>query len=630
MQILRFISLFWFCQTLPVLSQSGMTVSPESILVGSAQKMRFEFIVGASGMKIGGGARLQLPVGNLETEPYFWDRPQTDLPDARGFVRVETSAAANLKLKLYGRRGGVIECAVQKGELQAGDKVIIHYSGVTQSLAWNLKVRVEERMDAQSEWRFIEPLPVIRFIPQKAVTLLAVAPSDVMLNETFELAVVLLDRFGNRARGFRGKIDLSGSVDRLSHTFTETDSGVYIFQGLSYEESGFQRIFVADSFLTAHSNYTLVHKSKPRYQRLFGDSHFHTGGGADNLRTNGRGGDHRGNFTTADQAYRYIRDVMRLDFASSSEHDIPEFTEPVWQKSQSISNAFYEPGRFTTFFAYEWTAPVGHHVVAYKDSGNAVVSRHQHDSLDSLWQKLDEQGAPAITIPHVTWPSPGHEIWASIHNGYRKLGEIYSLWNNRWLLQPADDPQRFELGSDGVWSYQYAWAKGHRVGVIGSSDNHTGHPGANNYTIYTQHTGGLAVVLASENSRDAIWGAFQQRRTYATTGTRILLDFSSDGNPMGSEYSSDKPPTFFVAAAGTNRIMKIELIKHDSGGYQTIYLEKPDSTVCTFEFIDARFHENSFYYVRVTQVDEYWRSPWANTTSEMAWSSPIWLNYHKP
>ena len=246
-----------------------------------------------------------------------------------------------------------------------------------------------------------------------------------------------------------------------------------------------------------------------------------------------------------------------------------------------------------------------------------------------MWENLDNQGASAITIPHVTWPTPDHQIWKHVNNHYRKIGEIYSLWNNRWLLQPGDDPQRFEIDENGSWSYQYAWAQGHKIGVIGSSDNHTGHPGANNYTVYTQHTGGLAVVLAKGNNREDIWDAYQHRRTYATTGVRILLDYTSDGHYMGDEYSSNAPPEFRVKVAGTNTLKSVEIIKYDGRSYRAIYSISPDSETANFRYIDNEFKEDSFYYVRVTQVDEYWRSPWSNTTSEMAWSSPIWINYSK-
>jgi len=98
---------------------------------------------------------------------------------------------------------------------------------------------------------------------------------------------------------------------------------------------------------------------------------------------------------------------------------------------------------------------------------------------------------------------------------------------------------------------------------------------------------------------------------------------------MGDEYSTNIPPEFTVKVAGTNTLKSVEIIKYDGRGYLTIYSINPESETVDFRFTDNEFKEDSFYYLRVTQVDEYWRSPWSNTTSEMAWSSPIWINYSK-
>jgi uncharacterized protein DUF3604 len=68
------------------------------------------------------------------------------------------------------------------------------------------------------------------------------------------------------------------------------------------------------------------------------------------------------------------------------------------------------------------------------------------------------------------------------------------------------------------------------------------------------YAGSLAAVHARERSRDAIWEALVNRRTYATTGDRILLWFdiqTPDGPlPMGSEITTHSAPVFRVRAVG--------------------------------------------------------------------------------
>jgi hypothetical protein len=90
----------------------------------------------------------------------------------------------------------------------------------------------------------------------------------------------------------------------------------------------------------------------------------------------------------------------------------------------------------------------------------------------------------------------------------------------------------------------------YRFGFIGSTDTHNGTPGLVRPIDFPGHvgvvddtpeerlgpgnvthdtlinsTGGLAAVWSVENSRDAIFEAFQRRETYATSGPRITLRF---------------------------------------------------------------------------------------------------------
>lgn len=72
------------------------------------------------------------------------------------------------------------------------------------------------------------------------------------------------------------------------------------------------------------------------------------------------------------------------------------------------------------------------------------------------------------------------------------------------------------------------------------------------------YTGGLVAVHAGDRTREGIWEAMQQRRTYATSGERILLWFDlvnggASGDEvvgMGQETAMSTAPAFRVRAVG--------------------------------------------------------------------------------
>lgn len=190
-----------------------------------------------------------------------------------------------------------------------------------------------------------------------------------------------------------------------------------------------------------------------------------------------------------------------------------------------------------------------------------------------------------------------------------------------------DAPPRPDTGflrkvlSDGLQLQREVGVNPYQFGVIASTDTHLGTPGAAEEDRFLGHggagvpaaseippglpdkleynPGGLAVLWAEENSRDALFTAMRRREAYATSGPRIVSRFFAGWNypadicespdriamayaggvPMGAELPGrGEAPSFLVAAsmdAGTPDspgmpLQRIQVIKGwiDASGEQ--------------------------------------------------------------
>src|SRR5690606_26580151 len=85
---------------------------------------------------------------------------------------------------------------------------------------------------------------------------------------------------------------------------------------------------------------------------------------------------------------------------------------------------------------------------------------------------------------------------------------------------------------------QDALANGLRFGIIGGSDAHGliwHHKMSRKRDAYRA---GLAVLLAPECTRHALFDAMKKRRAYGTTGTKPRVEFRVNNHLMGEEFST--------------------------------------------------------------------------------------------
>ena len=157
------------------------------------------------------------------------------------------------------------------------------------------------------------------------------------------------------------------------------------------------------------------------------------------------------------------------------------------------------------------------------------------------------------------------------------------------------------------------WAQGLVLSTIAASDDHRSHPGQPHW--------GVAAVRAPELTRDAVFDALYARRTYGTTGARILLDFTVNGAPMGSETTADGPPRLRVDAHGTDVIESVQVLRFSKaeGGFSVLFDLQPNALDFSWTGVDGGFLGDALYYVRLRQRGH------VRGRAVMAWSSPIWV-----
>ena len=217
-----------------------------------------------------------------------------------------------------------------------------------------------------------------------------------------------------------------------------------------------------------------------------------------------------------------------------------------------------------------------------------------------------------ILIPHhpLVWMN-----WDCYDETLDRLVEIYSCWGS----SEYPDNDMWNKASPPGQSVRDALGRGYKLGFVGGSDSHTGYPGrsipdADRYK-FVCYKSGYTAVYAEKLTRESIFEALRNRRCYATTGVRIIVELFVDGKPMGSsiaEKEKRERHTVSFSINGTDRIKCAEIIRDG----EIVYTIQPYTEYFKDEWIDKsdKRKKGSYYYLRVTQVD-----------GNRAWSSPIWI-----
>ena len=394
---------------------------------------------------------------------------------------------------------------------------------------------------AESDHAYALPIQPIKVHGSDIASVHAFSPSVVRPGEAFELSVRAEDQYYNRATGPIPAFTVYANDKEIAKV-PASGEAITVVPALQFESPGVYWITVtsADGAISGVGNPMLV--SADAHKVYWGETHGHSGF------AEGIG--------TPDRFMQWAKDDARLDFVTHSEHDI-WLDDFEWNKLIANVREYSEQGRFIAYPGYEYTAPNsqgGHHNVLFRDAKSRErVPIQLFPTLSKLYAGLRAKYSTddVLIIPH-----------AHQSGDYRQNDPEMET-----LVEIMSQHGTFE------WFGRMYLKYGHQVGFVAASDNHLSQPGyTSTWAGFMSQRGGLAAVRAAANTRDGIFDAMKELRTYATTGDRIILDVTVNGTEMGQRAPFAEERLIEGRVIGTAPIDAITIVKNDQEIWHKDYL----------------------------------------------------------
>lgn len=605
---------------------AGSTViSPSHVTVGQPVSFTIRYFAGPKGLPPGSRIRFAVPLAFSE--------PQNEAPEREGFVSCKSPGGFPISIESIGRSEETHEaidiiCYLSKG-LPPGEGIELNYRTERTYLFpcrfhevdrryWYSKLPPLSAAVAVDERRLFVSLTegsghMVEFVPGPAERLHLFLPGRRKYGKGLKLRGVFTDKYRN--------VPPSGKVAANIELFLVqgdekialgTPAGHFLERhrfeiSLPNLKPGVYRAIALDAVtletLAISNPLEILPRGSEEPEIYWGEIHGHT------EMSDGCGG-----FV---ELYRHARHEGCLDFAAAADHAC-YFSDNEWQWMQDITNSWNRPGEFVTLVGYEWAGRQVHRNI-YTSRDRLDLFRGMYpptSSIQTVWEHFKDDET-IVAGPHA---SLAHGlIWEFHEPSIERFVEVYSMWG---ASDSRDNPLAPVAISPKAISVDELLKGGAHLGFTGGGDCHEGHCGfscedperqgkvPHTFALRLAYRCGMTAALLERLDRDSLIMALRQRKTYATTGARILLSFSVSGIAMGGLGRTDSA-IVRASAHGCAPIKRMEIIKDG----EVAFRKDGEGLDISIEWRDpeppSREH---FYYVRLIQQD-----------SQMAWSSPVWV-----
>ena len=355
------------------------------------------------------------------------------------------------------------------------------------------------------------------------------------------------------------------------------------------------------------------------FQRYFGQLHSHT-----------QYSDGAGSLESALSYVKNLPDTANVDFVAFTDHSNyfdstsaanPEgalydmslasaSSQQTWKSYKDAVAAFNaeNAGSMVAMAGFEmtWSGGPGH-INTFNTPGivsrnNSTLNNKTKDTGMQAYYKLLSQSEGANALSQFNHPG-------TTFGNFIDFGYWDAVIDTRMYMVEVGNGEG-QIGAGGYYpSYeQYIMAldKGWHVAPTNNQDNHKGRWGNANDA--------RDVVLTDDFTEDGIYEAIRNRRMYATEDKNLELDYTVNGNMMGSIIDVPEKLSFEVSFNDPDRtdsIAKVELVANSG---KVAYTWDNAADLAKGSVSVTLDPEYTYYFVRVTEGD-----------GDLAVTAPVWV-----
>ena len=355
------------------------------------------------------------------------------------------------------------------------------------------------------------------------------------------------------------------------------------------------------------------------FQRYFGQLHSHT-----------QYSDGAGSLESALAYIKALPDSANVDFVAFTDHSnyfdksgaanpegalydmtkATEYSQQTWKSYKDAVAAFNaeNAGSMVAIAGFEmtWSGGPGH-INTFNTPGivsrnNTTLNNKTKDAGLQAYYKLLSQAEGANSISQFNHPG-------TTFGNFIDFGYWDAVVDTRMYMVEVGNGEG-QIGAGGYYpSYeQYIMAldKGWHVAPTNNQDNHKGRWGNANDA--------RDVILTDDFTEDGIYAALRARRMYATEDKNLELDYTVNGNMMGSIIDVPEKLNFEISFNDPDRtdsIAKVELVVNSG---KVAYTWDSAADLAKGSVSVELAPEYTYYFVRVTEGD-----------GDLAVTAPVWV-----